>query len=332
MKKTKESFIHWSEKKEQAGYLRVKILLKLFLILPIMMLRIIAFPVGFFYFVFSKKTRDDSNYFLHRAAPFITNPKTAKKCQSIFRSLRHIVSFALTLIEKMESWGGKFPFKQIYFQDDDINDLIERLENKKGAVLICSHLGNTELLRGLASFNRTGVSRRISVTSIIDTEISAHFTRIIKELNPESAMEIINAKNINPDTVLYLEKKLIDGGLVVIAGDRTQADGNEKTIMIPFLDEEAPFSVGAFYLAALLHMPIYYVFALRRGELSIYPKYDMHVYKNKISTERSKEYSKKERFEYSTLLVRSFAEMLETHCKNHPFQWYNFYNFWSKGA
>ena len=320
--------LHWSQKKEQAGYRQVKFFLCLFMILPAIIMRILAFPVGFFYFLISKKARDESNYFLNKASAVINHPRTAKKCRSLFKSLRHIVSFALTLIDKLESWGGKFPFEKIHFQDDDINDLVKNLENNKGAILICSHLGNTDLLRGLASFNRTGVTKTFSVTSIIDMEITANFTRIIKELNPESAMEIISAKNISPDTVLHLEKKLSDGGLVVIAGDRTQAGGNDKDLMIPFLEEQAPFSVGAFYLAVLLNVPVYFVFALRRGELSISPEYDMYVHKQNIPLNCTK----KERLERSAELTRAFAQMLETHCKNHPFQWYNFYNFWSKGA
>ncbi|MCL2294645.1 MAG: hypothetical protein FWC36_07255 [Spirochaetes bacterium] len=331
MKKADESSLHWSCRKEQAaGYWHLKFLLVLFKLLPLIILRILAFLVGFFYFIFSKRSRSESRRFLKKAALFVGDPRTAKKCRSPLGPLRHIVSFSLTLVEKIQSWAGKFSFKDIHFQNDDIAELIEGLENRKGAFLICSHLGNAELLRGLASFNKTGVSRSVPVTSIIDTEVTAHFNRMLKELNPQSALDIISAKAISPDTAIILEEKLAAGELVVIAGDRTSASsltsGSEKSLMIPFLGEEAPFSHGAFYLAVLMKAPIYFVFGLRRRALSLKPEYDMYVHKSSHSLECSR----KERLAQSFELARSFAALLENYCKKQPFQWYNFYDFWAK--
>ncbi len=146
MKKTEETPLHWSQHKEKAaGYWHLKLLLVLFRLFPTVILRVIAFPVGFFYFLFSKKARNESKRFLQKAAPFVTQHGIAKKCRSPFGPLRHIISFSLTLVEKIESWGGKFQFKNVHFQNDDIEELISDLENKKGVFLITSHLGNIEL-------------------------------------------------------------------------------------------------------------------------------------------------------------------------------------------
>ena len=340
MKTQEEPSAHWSRQKEQAaGYWHVKLLLVLFRLFPLIVLRILAFPVGFFYFLFSKRSRRESRQFLRKAAQFIDRPETARQCRSPLGPLRHIVSFSLTLVEKLQSWGGKFPFKNIHFREDDIGELIEGLEKGKGAFLVCSHLGNAELLRGLASFNRTGVSRSVGVTSVVDMEVTAHFSRMLKELNPQSALDIISAKSISPDTAILLEEKLAAGELVVIAGDRTSSgalsrpstrplQGSEKNLAIPFLGEEAPFSPGVFYLALLLKAPVYFVFALRRGALSLRPEYDMYVHKSGLSFDGSR----KERLMRSSDLARSFAAFLESYCKEQPFQWYNFYDFWSKGV
>jgi predicted LPLAT superfamily acyltransferase len=335
MKKTEETPLHWSQHKEKAaGYWHIKLILVLFRLFPVIILRISAFPVGFFYFLFSKKARTESKRFLQKAAPFITNPKIARKCRSPFGPLRHIVSFSLNLVEKLQSWGGKFQFKNVHFQNDDIEKLINELENGKGIFLITSHIGNIELLRGLVSFNRTGVSRKTPITAVIDMKVSEKFTRMLKELNPQSSFDIINAGEIGPHTTIILEEKLAAGGMVTIAGDRTSANaagntaGSGKYLMIPFLGEKAPFSPGIFYLAALMKAPVYFVFAMRRGDLSIKPEYDMHVHKTTLSFDCSR----KERFIQSSLLADSFAGLLENYCKQSPFQWYNFYDFWQKEA
>jgi len=266
---------------------------------------------------------------LHRAAPLVTRPKVARKCRSLFGPLRHIVSFSLALVEKIESWGGKFQFKHIHFQNDDIEELVQELENGQGIFMITSHLGNIELLRGLASFNRTKVSRKTPITAVIDMKVNEKFTRMLKELNPQSSMDIINAGEIGPHTAVLLEDKLAAGEIVTIAGDRTAANAHSgKNLLIPFLGEDAPFSPGIFYLAALMRAPVYFVFALRRGDLSVLPEYDMYIHKSRLSLECSR----KERFNQSSLLAQSFAALLESYCKETPFQWYNFYDFWLKEA
>jgi predicted LPLAT superfamily acyltransferase len=328
---------HWSRQKEKAaGYWHFKFVLILFRFLPAIFLLILAFPVGFFYFVFSKKARAESRRFLTRAASLIDRPETAKKCRSSFGPLRHIISFSLTLVEKLQAWGageqtGERASIIIHYQDDNIKEFVEGLENGEGAFVIASHLGNTDLLRGLVSSNQTRVSRSVPVAAIIDMEVTANFSRMLKELNPNTALDVVSANEIGPHTAARFEERLAAGGMETSTGDRTaptttSAAGAAKNLMIPFLGEEAPFPQGIFYLAALLKAPVYFVFALRRGHLSLKSEYDMHVHRYALSTEGGR----KERFRASSDMARSFAALLERYCKEEPFQWYNFFDFWQK--
>jgi predicted LPLAT superfamily acyltransferase len=166
----------------------------------------------------------------------------------------------------------------------------------------------------------------VPVTAIFDMKVNKHFTRMINELNPESSLEIISPQDIGPHTAALLEEKLAAGEIVTSVGDRTSVDRTTKDIMIPFLEAEAPFSSGIFYLAALLKAPVYFIFALRQKDLSLMPKYDMHVYKSPLSFGDGR----KERNAQVSELAHSYAALLESYCKKKPFQWYNFYDFWSK--
>jgi len=323
---------HWSRQKEKAGgYWHIKFMLFLFRIFPVVVLRVLAFPVGFFYFIFSKNARTFSKNFLVKAEPFIKNPGTQKKCRSPFAPLRHIVSFSLSLVEKLQSWGGKYRSGNIHYQDDNVKELITDLENKKGVFIITSHLGNTELLRGLINLDRSSVSRKVPVTAIINLTVTKNFNRMVKELNSKFDMGIITANEIGAHTAPFLEERLSLGGIVTIAGDRTSGGKAEKSLAIPFLGEDALFSQGAFYLAALIHAPVYFIFALRRGDLSIRPEYDMHVHKSSLSPESfPSDSARKERLRLSASLANDFAALLENYCKERPFQWYNFFDFWQK--
>jgi predicted LPLAT superfamily acyltransferase len=312
---------HWSRQKEQAGFWQLALLFFLFRILPPVALSILAYPVGFCYFLFSKKGRTESRRFLNRAGKKL---ETARPLSSI----RHITAFALTVVEKVQAWGGRIPFSHIHFQDDDSTALINGLEQGQGAVLLCSHLGNTELLRALADYRRTGVSREISVTSVVDFEVTPFFNHMLEKLNPRSAMKIISANAVGPDSIIALKAETESGGLVVIAGDRTSAH-TRNTWRFPFLGMDALFPYGPFLLAALQEVPVYAVFALRQRDLSLLPDYAMHIHQLDTAGNTGG-VSRWERKVMMEAWARHFAALLESYCLQHPYQWYNFFDFWAQ--
>ena len=305
---------HWSRRGEAACYWHVRLMLICFRLLPAILLRLIAFPVGFCYFLCSKQAREESRRYLRRVSP-------AKKLPS----LSHILAFSLALVEKVEAWGGKVPFKRIRFEDDDIGGLAARLEKGEGAFLISSHLGNMEFIRALAGFNRTGVSREIPVNAIVDVSVTAHFNRMLEELNPRSITRLVNARDMGPETVILLRERLAAGELVVIAGDRTSPNAGSRRLSLPFLGEAASFPYGPFFLAALLDAPVYAVFALRQRDLSLASRYTMRVHKAPVSFDCPR----RERDGRVAELARWFVSLLERYCNEHPRQWYNFYDFWA---
>ncbi|MDR2211843.1 MAG: hypothetical protein LBO65_10340 [Spirochaetaceae bacterium] len=343
---------HWSGQKEKAGPWQMGLFFFLFRLLPPKLLSILAYPVGFCYFLFSRNSRRESRRFLGRLeicrAPgphggpsktsdraFFSPANSEAPAGKGLSALGHITAFALAVVEKAQAWAGRIPFKRIHFQDDDITALIGGLEQGKGAVLLCSHLGNTELLRALADYRHTGVSRDIPVTSIADFEVTPFFNRMVAKVNPRSLLKIISANSIGPDSIVILKEEIEQGGLAVIAGDRTSTHNRRRIFSIPFLGVEAPFPQGPWLLAALLEAPVYAVFALRRRDLSPAPDYDMHVHRlapDPAPREKSPAESgpsRKERARRMENWARQFAALLEGHCLQHPYQWYNFYDFWA---
>jgi predicted LPLAT superfamily acyltransferase len=308
---------HWSTQKEEAaGYWQLAFTLVLFKLMPVIFLKAIAFPVGFFYFLFSRKGREFSRAYLRQLAIAFPGLKIS--------SLRHIISFSIALVEKLESWGGKVSFKRIHFQNDDIIELIKKLEKSEGAMLLSSHLGNMEFIRALADFNRTGVSKDIPVNAIVDFNVTAHFNRMLRRLNPNSSAQIINARELGPQSILILQDRLSAGELVVIAADRTSAVSTSRYLPLPFLGSEAPFPYGPFFLAALSEAPIYAVFAMRKRDLSLTSQYNLYVHKSPVSFDCPR----REREDRITELARWYTSLLEHYCKLYPCQWYNFFDFW----
>jgi predicted LPLAT superfamily acyltransferase len=309
---------HWSTQKEKAaGYWLLAFTLFIFKLLPVMILRLLCFPVGFCYFLFSKKARENSRLYLRRLSLATGNKKK-------YGSLKHIIAFSLSLVEKLEAWRGKVSFKRIHFQDDDIMELVRRLEHGQGAFLISSHLGNMEFIRGLAGFNRTGISREVPVNAIVDFTVTAHFNRMLRRLNPLAVTQIISARELGPQTVILLQEKIAAGELVVIAGDRTSANPGSRYLSFSFLDDNAPFPYGPFLLAALSEAPVYTVFAMRRKDLSLSSHYTLHIHRSPVSFDCPRSRREGRIGE----LANWYVSLLERYCKQYPHQWYNFYDFY----
>ncbi len=303
--------LHWSKEKEQGSYKSIRFMLSLFRHVPIGLIRIFVYPVCFVFFLISKRGRDEAKRY-------------QKHVLRHTNSLRQILAFGFTMIEKMEGWSGKVTLDSIEFQNDDIDELRALLDSGKGAALIVSHLGNAELLRSLASFNRTGLEHSVPVASIVDMKSTEQFNKMLKELNPSSVTDIVNARTIGPDTIIHLQEVVEAGGLVVIAGDRTSMTTEDRSIVVPFLGEDAPFSYGAFFLVSLLECPVYSVFALRKKDCGLFPQYRMYVENCRITFAGTR----KEKQQKVADLCRLFAGRLEHYCRMYPYQWYNFYDFW----
>ena len=316
---------HWTQKKEEVSSSRpIEFTVWLVSHLPLWFIGLLAFPISFFYFACSKRARDESRAYQKRLIRYTASEgKPRLKRAHIYR---HIVSFALCIIEKIEGWCGKIGFNKIAFHEDDVKSLIDQLDRKKGALLIGSHLGNIEMLRSLAEYGRTGVSRYVPVTAILNLNTTKKFNNTIQAINPHVRLNVINADEIDAGTISLLMNRIDEGGLVVIAADRTSLNTADRAITESFFGKSARFSYGAFLIAALLKAPTYFVFALREKTLMLSPRYSMYVHKTDIAFDcpRTERESRIKR------LCREYAALLEKYCILYPLQWYNFFNFWTE--
>lgn len=321
MNGSKPELKNWYEIKEYShrniGYSLMFFILKTF---PPFLMRLLAFPVGFGYYIFASKAKEYSRKYLENVSEFMSQTGGKKfKGHTFF----HILSFATGLVENVQSWAGKFSFDNVSWQDDDVQSLVENINSSKGVVLIASHLGNTQMLRGLATENQAGTKKQMSITTITNMNVTAGFNELLKKINPGSSFNLINADKIGPETIFLLQDRLEKGEVIVIAGDRISAN-TDRNIELSFLGKKAAFPYGVFLLTALLDAPTYFIFGTRCKDISMKAQYDMFVTKNRISFDCGK----KERQQRITELAENFARELEKHCIRHPYQWYNFYDFW----
>lgn len=320
----KEESLHWAQEKEVVSTNRpLKFVLSLVKLLPEPVVLSFAYPVAFFYYLTSKRARKVSKIYQQNLKDY-TGGKSPKRISPFSQ----ILSFSMTIVEKMEGWLGKFSYERLVFHDDDSEEFLERLNNGQGAIVLGSHLGNMELLRSMTGFDRTGVNHSVPVTIIMEMKSTEQFNKLLMEINPKAAMNVISTSEIGPATIEKIQDTLDAGGLVVIAGDRTSSNETtrKRCIKVPFLGKEADFPYGVFLIPALLEMPVYYMFGLREKTASLFPKYNMFIEKSKVSLQCCR----KERDSKLKEFCAEFVDKMEKFCVEYPYQFYNFYDFWRK--
>jgi len=302
--------VHWADKKEVAVFswqLRFTAFVACYF--PAFLKNMIAMAITAFYFAALPKERKISLNYLRKC----------KGKAGLFDSYKHFLSYSLSLLEKFYCWSGKPLISQIETQQDDMGELCGQLEDGKGCLMICSHLGNMEYLWSSAAFNKTHVKRPFEFYPIADISVTPKHSEVLKR----NKLNILDANSIGPEVVAFLSEKLALGNVAIIAGDRISANTRSRTVPVQFLGEQAYFPMGAFAFACALKVPVYFVFAMRKKDLGFSSDCKMHIHK----ASDAMQLPRKQRI---LSLAEEFARHLECYCLKHPMQWYNFFDFWAK--
>lgn len=284
---------------------------------PRWLVTLIAYGATVYFFIFDKRCRRESIRYQKVLKAYDPSFK-------IIRPFRQVAAFALTVVEKIDCWTNPIPFENIHFNDDDAQNLIDQLNQGKGAFIIVSHLGDAEALRSLANKNEIGIKRRIPIAVLSDRDVSSNFSKAMTEISGNYFLNTINVNDITPATIEQIQDTIDQGGLVVCAGDRLSKNRKERVLSHDFLGKKAPFSYGAFFLVDLVAAPTYFVWGFRKNALRLRRDFEMFVQKSKtkIGGKRSL------RDNRMNALLDEYAGSLEAFVKQFPFQWYNFFDFW----
>ncbi|HEX5055458.1 MAG TPA: glycosyltransferase [Gammaproteobacteria bacterium] len=301
---------HWSEIGEKGTVAGIKILFWIHHVMGEKILQAILFPVVLYFFLTARSSRTASLQFLNRA--YAAGSPRLRTQPSLFNSFRHFLSFAQAALDKAASWRGDIKHEDIVFENKQ--ELMRLIDERTGIVIIGSHLGNIELSRAVA--DSLSAPR---VNALMFTEHAAKYNSVLRKLNPKLSDRVVHLEHISPETAISLKRKIDDGEIIVILGDRTAVHSENRFNRVEFLGAEAPFAQGPFILASLLDCPVYLMFCLKQGD-----KYYVHFER---FAERM-QLPRKSRERHLQHFIQNYAKRLEHYCLQEPFQWFNFYDFW----
>jgi len=268
--------------------------------------RVVLYPVLAWYVMVKPAARRASRTYLRRVAAF-TPVNTGW-----LGVLRHFGSFAEAILDKMLLWGGLFDTGAVRYAG--IEPMQRLLAEKRGALLICAHLGNADLCRVL-SHQVSG----LKLTVLVHTRHARAFNDMLAAIDPRSQMNLMQVTEMNPATAMMLAERVGRGEFVVIAGDRIPVSPDPRVTTVPFMGAGAAFPVGPYVLASVLQCPLYMMFSMRGPAV-----HEVHF----ELLRESVRLPRKGRDEALAAIARDYATRLQHHCARAPLEWFNFYDFW----
>lgn len=300
---------HWAHIDEFSFIAGMRLLFWLCRVFGRWPVRVVLYPVVIWYMLAKPAARAASEDYLLRVAQ--QNGIRSRK-PGRFHVLRHFVSFAENILDKMLLWSGWVPNNSVEYQNLEL--IAAQVASKRGALLICCHLGNLELSRVLAE-RMDG----LKMTVLTHTKHAEKFNRLLAHLNPESQLNLMQVTELSPETAILFAEKIALGEFIAIAGDRIPVSPRPRIALANFLGAPAPFPVGPYVMASLFQCPVYLLFTLRHGGVA---EIHFELFRESIHLPR------RERERRLAELAADYAQRLEHFCRRAPFQWYNFYDFW----
>jgi len=263
--------------------------------------RLLLVPICGYFLAFSPRVRRNSRQYL--ALALGRPPRSADVW-------RHYFTFAATVLDRVYFVEGRFERFDIEVRGLEL--LRRTLAKGRGCVLLGAHLGSFELLRTLAP------EHRLPVNVVMYEDNAANITEVLNaQLDPTLRERVIASGEI--DTVLRIAECFSRGELVGMLGDRPA--GSDKTVTCRFFGRDAVFPQGPLLLALSLRVPVYWVAGLYEGGR----RYVIHLepFCEEPSADRAA------RAAWTREWAQRYAERLECFCRLAPYNWFNFYDFWS---
>jgi predicted LPLAT superfamily acyltransferase len=270
--------------------------------------RCVLHPITLYYLVTNTRARRESARYLGRV---LGRPA---RLSDVYR---HIHRFAATVLDRVY-------FLQERFDQFDVTTtggeaMHAPLDRGEGAMLVGAHLGSFEALRSTAQ------ERGVRVAVLMYEDNARLINATLAAVAPQAKLHTIALGR--PGAMLSLRRWLDDGGIAGLLADRTLPGQSERsrTHILNFLGQPARFSDGPFRLAAMLRRPVIFMAGLYHGGNRYELRFvELADFRAQATAPTAADVDR---------LVREamerYVELLESLCRETPYNWFNFFDFWA---
>jgi predicted LPLAT superfamily acyltransferase len=265
--------------------------------------RLLLWPITLFFYLTGAPARRASRAYLRRVLG--REPVFAER-------LRHFYTFAACTLDRLLILCGQSRWLRL---EVEMPEDVRRAAQGGGCIMLASHHGSFEVLRRLGEG-----ADPIPLRILLDRGQGPLITGLLERLSPQFAASVIDAGQRGPELVLALRETLDQGTSVGIMADRVH--GREAALPVRLLGGQARLPAGPWVLASVLHAPVIAAFARYKGGGDYEARFTL--LSPGVTATRA------ERQAAIQALAQQYAELLEQQVREAPFNWFNFYNYWTE--
>jgi predicted LPLAT superfamily acyltransferase len=263
--------------------------------------RLFLYPVCLYFLASSPAAARNSRAYLARVLG--RRPRLA----DIFA---HFLTFASCLLDRVFLLNEQIDRFDIRVHGEEIvRDIGARGE---GCILVGAHFGSFEATRAIGRRQA-----ELPISLLMYEENARKIRAALAAINPRLAAEVIGLGRL--DSLITVAERLSRGHFIGVLADRN-VDGKDM-VRYNFLGAPAAFPQGPFRVAMLLQRPVVMMFGVYRGGRS----YDV-FFEILADAEPARP---KDSAAWLDGVMRHYVARLEHHCREAPFNWFNFYDFWA---
>lgn len=223
---------------------------------------------------------------------------------------RHFLTFASCVLDRVYLLNEQERWFDITVQGEEIVRQIDA--DGGGCLLFGAHFGSFETARVV------GRRYRDLPVSLLMYEANARKIRMaLAAINPRLETEVIGLGRL--DSLILVAERLRDGHFVGVLADRN-VDGKDMQ-RIAFLGAPAAFPQGPFRVAMMLHRPVVMMAGVYKGRGRYEVRFELLA--------PACETRPADPQAWQNEIMRRYVTRLEALCREAPYNWFNFYDFWA---
>jgi predicted LPLAT superfamily acyltransferase len=294
---------YWDQQRERSTVAALRLMIWASLFLGRFTIRLVLWPIVGYFLLTSPAAVRSSKHALRRLLG--REPRRRDVA-------RHFYQFAMCAVDRL--YLLKYQHRRFQLEVSRPEEVAQVMARGAGCLLLVAHLGSFEPLRVLGT-----TQRKLPITILMDRKQGWMLVRLLERINPDLALQIIDAAQRGPKLVLQLKESLQAGRMVCIMADRVRA--NERALTVDFCGGRARVPEGPWALASALGVPVVLGFNLYRGG----KRYSAHfeLFSDRIVT------SRQHRAVELQYCAQRYAHRLEHYARMAPYNWFNFYDYWA---
>ena len=291
----------WMEKPERSNTLAIRFIVWIALTLGRRVARLFLYPICLYFFLFAGEAREASKKYLRKVLG--REPHAGD-------GFRHIHTFASTVLDRVFLLNDRYDKFDVRAHVDAAAQAM--IAGKQGCILLGAHLGSFEITRAFAD-----EIKGPPVNVVMYEENARKLNSVLKAINPDQDQRIIGLGKV--DSMLKVQQALQRGEFIGILADRG-LEHDEASVTCDFLGTPAKFPGGPLRMAYMLKSPVLLMVGVYRGG----NRYDLYF---EALTDMSNAQGAP-RSELIRQAQQRYAERIEHYCRDAPYNWFNFYDFW----